>query len=1250
MESKTNRYQSRILREMHHNTENPFNSPPSSTGSHGTVTLTSNLTMGPQGESTRRMDDISINLPSQAALRSAKAPHQPSFNVNTSVLGRAFPEWSRWNPEKDTWEAANDSTPHPREKENITPRGSPNSSVAATPRLEDSDRDKVETTKATSAPKNVASAAGRSILRTRAQMQPQVQTESECSLELSEPSIQPQPTLQEQGGRPRVPTPNGARGSKPRRGNVTALLETLKTAQTKQAESKEESAKQTSPKSQPSIQPQNAAKMQMERRSGLGNLANPATPSHTARSFFLPNLSYMNDFLSGSLRLSSFRNGIPVFVKHGKVHDRESATSPDHHADVEAIAIPEDEEKIFVSLDKIKDEVNALKEHDELVSKQAEQLQEEVEDLHIQIAKYKSRKDSAMGSDSESSIIDHLHTQKSQLEEQVSSLQARLDKANRKISINEIHTESYIAERDEALKSATEHLDKIKHLQSELNLARQQLEALCDDDAQNANTLELENKSLRKDNNSIRQQWKSLLEENQSLRAHNSDVSQKNADLEHDLKAAMVQVDSVGAEFETLQQEYEQLLEEKAVLKQDNLGLERHNDKFFNDNKVLKQQNSLLDRRTHDLQDDVARLQKLLDAAGAETGTMSVDFKDIKYRLQVQNRELAKENAELQQQIIDIEAEFSSKRMALEQEKRRLGAANERLKEQINQISDRFEQIAKESKEEAARYNEQHEALTQQLDLVADQELALADKLKKTADHEAALQSELDRKTDAINEARQITQEIKDFMSAASKKKHTKTARVVDPKGKSTVSETTARSTTSQTDIPIQDDYTQQFDLTQGSDYASIFTQGEMPKLREALRQVRNESPQKEPPQKESPRKETPRKKKKYEPWLVFDDSLEPLSPSIPVPFVAPDLSPMRSVSEMSKEQIDLTKPQPVGILKDTHLSKAALRQALREKTAQMKERSERFWRDNKFGVQGSKSDDTIPRKVSFGQPGVQNDAEQTRPERAAKDSRLASERDLTGRLSVRSEASGMSIPSETSEVDKFHRRNTDSARFDLDTDHEENMTSALFIDDITLQQRKAAEKQNAKNTKPELSKDAKRVLDGLCHDHDCRNCIVCARINSRRHENCGSNTGAGKKTIRVENPTAATSHIPNQAQYEDQSTLRPSQSPIRALHKVLKILTDEETHIKKTLKEKDAEYNRHDPTVHRRVWKQLSNEIDKLRKAQDLKRDQMYYLRDALVAVQLSGEEVTMDYVDMTIHSTMSKDRSWNGVLDFQD
>ncbi|KAI0168950.1 hypothetical protein GGR52DRAFT_497969 [Hypoxylon sp. FL1284] len=1222
MDSKTNRYQSRILREMHQHNENPF-SPPSSTGSHGTVTLTSNISLGPQGESTRRMDNNSIRFPNNAAMRNSKA--QPStLNINTSALGRTFPEWNRWNlndteHEKDMWEIASDASPVLEGNENMTPLGSP-SPLAITPSKGDDfdEESQLEALKPAKVSKDPTPKAARKYLRTRAQMQPHVQNESECSLDLSESFAQPQ-HLNEKAGRSRESTPNSAKDSKPRRGNVTALLETLKTAQIKQAESQEQSAKQASPQPRSSAQPRNAAKLHMERQAGMSSLASPSTPNQTARSFYLPSFTHVNDFLSGVLKLSSLRNGMPVFVKHGRVHDRESSTSPEHHAELEAVSIPEDEEKIFVSLDKIKDEVHALKDHDEFISKQAEQLQEEVDELHIQIAKFKSRKDSAVGSDSESSVIDHLSSQKSQLEEQVNVLQGRLDKANRKISINEIHTESYIAERDEALKNVGEHLETIKHLQSELNAARQQLQMAQGSNVQGDQTLELENNSLRKDNNTIRQQWKSMLEENRSLRAYNSDMSQQNEALQEELRAANAQLDTNKTQIETLQREYKALAEEKAIIKQDNLSLEHHNDKFFNDNKVLKQQNSLLDRRTHDLQDDVARLQKLLDATSAETGTMSTDFKDIKYRLEVQNREIANENAELHQQIIDMGAEFSSRRMAFDQEKRRLTTANRRLTEQINKISDRFELIAQESKQEAARYEDQQAALTQQLELIAGKESALAEKLKKSVNHETVLQTELGRRNDAISEARQTTQEIKDFMNAVSKSKSAKTTRVTESKGKPAASETTARSITSQSDMPIQDDYTQQIDLTHGSDYASIFTQDEMPKLRDALRQIRQETQTQDLTNGSSD----------------FDDDMseQEASQSLPAPFVPKSQTTAaglrRTVSEGTK------RSQPIGILKDANPSRLNSQRQKTTRTTTRTEVEESRERDattgSASGARKSRSEEANARKVSFDQPDLRMESE------------LASEPEFTGRLSAKSDVSGMSVPSEISEVDKFQRRrNSDSVRFDLESEHEENMTSALFMDDITLEQRKTTERLNGKKTKSELSRDAKRVLDDLCHDHDCRNCIVCSRINSHQHGD-----GVSKKAVRVEKPVPVSDRAPTQSAYEDQSTIRPSQDPAVAIAKVIKALEDEERHLKNAIRKKNAIYNECDPSIHRRVWKKIGAEVEKLQKARDLKRDQIYFLYDAIEAFKQSGQEMTDNFAELTIMSAMSKDPTWNGVLD---
>ena len=59
-----------------------------------------------------------------------------------------------------------------------------------------------------------------------------------------------------------------------------------------------------------------------------------------------------------------------------------------------------------------------------------------------------------------------------ELEEKAAALQSKLDKANRKISINEIHNESYILERDEALNTVSVQRKRIERLEAELADAR----------------------------------------------------------------------------------------------------------------------------------------------------------------------------------------------------------------------------------------------------------------------------------------------------------------------------------------------------------------------------------------------------------------------------------------------------------------------------------------------------------------------------------------------------------------------------------------------------------------------------------------------------------------------------------------------------------------------------------------------------------------------------------------------------------
>ncbi|RWA10148.1 hypothetical protein EKO27_g4980 [Xylaria grammica] len=880
--SATRQYlsRSRILREMRNQAEHPW-SPPLSTGSHGTVTLTSEIShVLPDGEST----------------------HDPSLpRINTSALIRHFPEWKGYKDPDDE-----------REKENKKP---------PSPAITTNDHNDTSSIFGNNSPR----------LRTNHQV-PVV----EDTMELEAPVNPP-------------------------RGNLTTLLDTLQTARTERVPADEESVKQSSqlsPKSQLNAGfSANPARRFNRQSHAPGNYStmSPSIVNQTAHSFFLPNFNHINDFVSGTLRWSSLKNGTPIFVKHGRVHDRETKATPDHHADFEDVSVPLGEEEIFVSLDKIREEIQALQEHDEFVSKQAEQLQDEVSELQAHLARLKARKDSAMGSESDGSMIIQLTTQKSQLEEQIASLKARLDQATRKISVNEIHNQSVVEERDGALQRVSDHVTTIKRLQT-----------------------------------------------------RNDTITQQKLELQQALREVEEEFQSEHALLNSLHQKYNMIFEEKGLLKEDNSGLVRQNDELYTNNKLLQEQNAQLVRENTNLHNKTTQLQEQIDEL---------------------NKKLSqKTETQYTQQSKGFTPGFGKSKLT--------------KLTQNWESEDRFTVVS----ETSAKATTSRMHLPQQ-------------------DNDTQ-ESEFTR-----DSRRRFSQESKGSIPATSKSKLAKMAQIQESGDRNTVaSEMSAKTTTSRTDLQMQDDYTQQIDLTQ-------------------------------------------------EPQLDSDQEN------------------MTSALFIDDVTLDSNK-------------KFAPRQKPKQKAA----------------------------------PAV---------------------RVLSPVLSV-------TEPS------------------------------------IEIEQT-GAEKQKEANP-PILTESAKHVLDNLCQDHECYNCTLCARIQSRRHE---SNGKANKKTVRIERPVPVTDRVKRRPStssyvYEDQPTLRPSQDPAIALAKVMKGLKDEERHIRATIARKQAVYDECDAAVNKRLWKQLDAEIRVLRKRRDLKRDQIYDLHDVLEGQKANAQLMSQDAIDMTITSVLSRDPTWNGVMDY--
>ncbi|KAL6919072.1 hypothetical protein FSST1_003098 [Fusarium sambucinum] len=618
MEADTaTRYRSRILREMKANRDNPFNSPPSSTGSHGTVSPTvSSVFSDPDGESTRRLnEDI------------ARVTAPRNLPINWEAAHRKWPEFfgAPKTREVPVYDDDTDTRPMSAEsKENKPP--------AIKFQIDD-----------------ITQNTWQGSARTRSEMQPRVDDGSDLSSILSKSPARahsyhswhktihnPSPLSKVHN---RVSSESMA-GEQQQRESLSDALDRLRrgarSPDLQNQDQQKSSPNMSSAKSSLTAVPPSPV-----------SLASPAHNESNGRSFFMPDISHLGDFVDGTLRFTgSMRNGVPIFVKNGRVHDRFEKPSLAAHAEVDEVDVPEDEEKIFVSMDMIRDEINSLQEHYDKVHEYAENLQQQVERLEAQL---KSRKSFDNDYDS-SRANENLVAQKNRLELEISTLQSRLEQASRKNTLNEIENDSLSHERDRAVRKLQEACEDINKLMRKLNTKQKELETTqkqleSTDQIRTENdtlkrdlmsikhgrdSLELENKtlsaanetlrkdyealkeeieSLRSDNNGVRHGHQSLFGENRSLRTTNKALVDENEELRENLDGVQHELDAAKEEIENLQQELQNASQDKSSLGEDNASLVRHNEKYFEENKLLRRENAGFERTTRDLHDKNKKLK-----------------------------------------------------------------------------------------------------------------------------------------------------------------------------------------------------------------------------------------------------------------------------------------------------------------------------------------------------------------------------------------------------------------------------------------------------------------------------------------------------------------------------------------------------------------------------------------------------------------------------------------------------------------
>ncbi|KAL2130424.1 hypothetical protein VTI74DRAFT_6396 [Chaetomium olivicolor] len=1134
---------SRLRKEMlqHRMHHNPFSSPPSSTGSHDTVSTTedlsqnlSNFSFSPEGEGTRMFGDDLQQLPSKRKTsRSGRfaSKQMPEHVLNTSAIARTFPEWSGLVAKDNvtftqTVDMAKPAAPSPVGKENMPP------TVGA------ADNTTFE---------NMADAK---MKRFRADLQARVENESDCSTILS---LSPaRPASASRRSRFANMQPDITSSPEPAKRSLHDMVSKIRTE-------KQTTSRDTTPKRSPLSRPTH--------ETPAHNAVGDNTMATPTRSFYLPAFRHLPDWTSGTLKFSTMKNGVPVFVRSGKGVRLDQYGK--EHADLPAVGITKEDEEIFVSMDKLQEEVRELHDHDAMLQREAEKLQREVNQLQAELKRFKSRKlsDSAIGSESDASFR-RSGGYNPDLEYEIAQLRDRLDQASRQVGVNDIHNAALIAERDEALHQASLARERATKLQAELETSQKDLESSLHL-LQEKETLQLENASLVSENEKLKEQRDAALEKNKSLTLENDKLRRELSGVQKDLRATREELASVRKQYEAVQ-------EEKRTLAQDHASMERNNETYFKENKKLQAQVAARDQHIADLKKGISSRDKMIDNIQGMASDTAV--LELNTELHAEVDRLQKKAEEQAVELHQRDGEISAKEgriRSLKEQNLDLSIDNERLREENQRLRTEHEEIRAqwiEERHKVVRLNQlvasRNTAKEQDDDCIR---LNLEDDFKQ---REAALQKKLDRRQAAVEKVKLLSSKIREIAEKEFTSRITKVTRIVEPKEMQTATGELTGSA-----VIVDDDPTQELQPQEDSEDFASFMQGEIGKLKYTVDELQARAQQEAE---------------------MTDYSLPPT-----LPRSKSDSNALPSKAAQSKGQLP-------GILKKSS-------QFTLEDTG-------RFSVKSALSIVSHHSDDEVL-NMAHSRKSLQNEA---RPgSRLRRNS--AADRDAT----------------------------------------EPNMTSAFFMPDITLQAHKQGNakdlphpQQSAEQQQPlpSLSKDARRVLDGICK-HNSTNCNVCVRIAAHGGDKTAAIPGQnkilvtaedvrrGKKTVSADRPVPVSDREqPQQHQQpppltqsrpssssaaENQDpTLRPSMAPGEALAILIKETQDEIDHLQMELKRLNEVYFALDKALGMRERKKVMGEIKRLQGELEAKSGHLYRLHDVLEGQKMAGQLMEGDGVDVTVLS----------------
>ncbi|KAL9635698.1 MAG: hypothetical protein Q9164_003295 [Protoblastenia rupestris] len=185
------------------------------------------------------------------------------------------------------------------------------------------------------------------------------------------------------------------------------------------------------------------------------------TPQPTQQSFMLPDLPNISELVSGV-----FEDGTPVFSRHvqsrnSRFSSHQSKSGGQNRAAITEIAVPDDEQAIFLSLKLLQDKVAVLekdKAEAEIAVKHLEESNRQLQTGNMGRRRASHRSDSALGttdSDGGDEIVGggqrKAIIERNRLESSVRALQTQLDVSNRKVSTAETIIQNVTQERDSAV-------------------------------------------------------------------------------------------------------------------------------------------------------------------------------------------------------------------------------------------------------------------------------------------------------------------------------------------------------------------------------------------------------------------------------------------------------------------------------------------------------------------------------------------------------------------------------------------------------------------------------------------------------------------------------------------------------------------------------------------------------------------------------------------------------------------------------